>query len=222
MPMKSRFLLLFITLAIYSLGVKADVVIDDNNFPDENFRSYISSTIDKDKDGKLSDEEITAVKEIMVDRRDITTLKGIEFLTALTYLDCSYNQLTALYLSMNTALTELYCYKNKLDAAAIETIISNLSTIEEGYFAPVMLPAEETNTLPTKEQVAAAKAKGWTTLYNDGSSWEAYEGVSTGIGKVVGDIKWDENAPIYNTKGHRVGKNYKGVIIYKGKKILKK
>ena len=32
----------------------------------------------------------------------------------------------------------------------------------------------------------------------------------------------NENAPIYNLAGQRVGKNYKGVVIQNGKKFIKK
>ncbi len=40
-------------------------------------------------------------------------LNGI---TALKYLDCTYNHLTSLDVSKNSALTELYCYENRLTA----------------------------------------------------------------------------------------------------------
>ena len=44
----------------------------------------------------------------------LTSLRGIEYFEALTYLNCIYNQLTALDLSRNTALTELRCDYNQL------------------------------------------------------------------------------------------------------------
>ena len=47
---------------------------------------------------------------------DITSLKGIEHFTAMTYLDCNSNKLTALDVTKNTALTTLDCYDNQLTA----------------------------------------------------------------------------------------------------------
>ena len=44
----------------------------------------------------------------------LTSLQGIEYFESLTGLDCSYNQLTSLDLSRNTALTELRCDYNQL------------------------------------------------------------------------------------------------------------
>ncbi len=41
-------------------------------------------------------------------------MKGIEYFTALTSLDCSYQDLTELDLSRNTGLTSVLCYGNQL------------------------------------------------------------------------------------------------------------
>ena len=91
------------------------IAIDATNFPDENFRSVVAGTsIDKDADGKLSEEEIAAVMGLDVKKKNIASLKGIEFFTALTKLDCGANQLTSLDVSKNTALKELNCSNNQL------------------------------------------------------------------------------------------------------------
>lgn len=52
-------------------------------------------------------------------RNPLTSLKGIEYFTALTSLYCIYNQLTSLDVSNNTALTALYCYDNRLTSLDI-------------------------------------------------------------------------------------------------------
>ncbi len=44
----------------------ADVEINETNFPDENFRSFISSDIDTDGDGILSTAEINVITRINV------------------------------------------------------------------------------------------------------------------------------------------------------------
>lgn len=107
-----QLLSLFVLFA--ATAVWADVEINETTFPDENFRSWILRQ-SYGADGVLRDEEIANVTKITVmGRRNIQSLKGIEFFTALTTLDCSLNQLTALDLSKNTALTTLYCYCNQL------------------------------------------------------------------------------------------------------------
>ena len=73
-------------------------------------------TFDTDDNNILSDNEIAAVKEIDCKGRAITNLKGIEYFTALEYLYCSKNELTALDLRQNTELKELNCSTNLLTA----------------------------------------------------------------------------------------------------------
>ncbi|MBQ7215573.1 MAG: hypothetical protein IJS39_06275 [Synergistaceae bacterium] len=95
-------------------GAWGDVAIDETNFPDSIFRSHVSSSYDTDSNGYLSDEEIAAVTNISVFSMGISSLKGVEYFTALTSLYCDFNQLTELDVSKNTALTDLKCYNNQL------------------------------------------------------------------------------------------------------------
>ncbi|MBR6962294.1 MAG: leucine-rich repeat protein [Prevotella sp.] len=89
------------------------IAVDATNFPDENFRNWVLAQ-NFGQDGVLTEEEIAEVKEIEVFNKDIADLKGIEYFTALTELDCYKNQLTALDMSQNTALEELFCDFNQL------------------------------------------------------------------------------------------------------------
>lgn len=89
------------------------VSINAENFPDEAFRKYVSESLD-DGDGSLSETEISAVTEINVREKRIHSLKGIEYFTALTKLDCYDNFITGLDMTKNTALTELNCEYNRL------------------------------------------------------------------------------------------------------------
>ena len=91
----------------------ADVTIDPTNFPDANFRTYVS-TFDTDNDDCLTPTELAAVKSMRLIGKSIGDLKGIEHFTALTKLLCQKNQLTSLDLSKNTALEELDCGDNQL------------------------------------------------------------------------------------------------------------
>ena len=58
--------LFLILLSVLPVSAFADVAIDSENFPDDNFRSYVSRNFDKDKDGYLSDTEISGVRSIGV------------------------------------------------------------------------------------------------------------------------------------------------------------
>ena len=97
------------------------VEINETNFPDAIFRKYIADNFDKDDDGVLSAEEITAVTEIDVHNKGISDLTGIEYFENLEYLDCSLNKLTTLDLNNNTALIELNCYYNQLTSLDVSS-----------------------------------------------------------------------------------------------------
>ena len=106
--------LLFSALMLLSAGMTwADVKINKKNFPDENFRIFLLSQ-DDGKDRVLTSAEIAEVTEIDVSEKEIRSLKGIEFFTALKKLVCNCNELTTLDMSKNTALIELYCGFNQL------------------------------------------------------------------------------------------------------------
>ena len=113
--MSKRFALGVVLAFLLSVSAWADVPIDESHFPDEVFRNFVSAA-DRDQDGILSDAEISAITRMGAQERGIKTLKGIEYFTGLTYLDCSDNLLTELDVSSNTALTTLYCSRNALDS----------------------------------------------------------------------------------------------------------
>ncbi|MBP5655079.1 MAG: S-layer homology domain-containing protein [Clostridiales bacterium] len=122
--------------AASSVSAAGEVKIDKTNFPDEVFRKYVSENIDKDKNGSLSEEEISRVDSIQIrtdikknddgsmklddkgkvifDGKTVKSLKGVEFFTNLNRLDCAYNEITELDVSKNTYLTSLNCAINKL------------------------------------------------------------------------------------------------------------
>ena len=104
-------------MAFFMMGspVKAaDVAINATNFPDANFRSYVSSTFDKDGNGSLSSTEIASATSIFVNSHGCSSLKGVEYFTSLTLLYCADNSLTTLDVSKNTSLTVLSCRDNQL------------------------------------------------------------------------------------------------------------
>ena len=97
-------------IAVQSAGV----AIDDTNFPDADFCSFVASSFDEDNDNYLSDTEINAVESINCADKGISDLTGISHFTALETLNCFDNQLTSLDVSKNTALIYLDCYGNQL------------------------------------------------------------------------------------------------------------
>ena len=67
--------------------------------------------------------------------------------------------------------------------------------------------------LSTSYDVTAAGARPLTIVF---------EGETTRISNVNANDNFDDNAPMYNLAGQKVGKSYKGIVIQNGKKILKK
>ena len=102
--MKKAGFLLCICLSVLCIGAIADVNIDEDNFPDSKFRSYVS-VFDLNSDGQLDENEITNIREIVLNKPvsafydpvglyDINTpsisLKGMEFFPELNSIYCSY------------------------------------------------------------------------------------------------------------------------------------
>ena len=111
MNMIKKVLLLAI-LSVVNLTVAADVKINVQNFPDPNFRAWVNRNFGDD--GVLTDAEVAGCTSINLRKRSIQSLKGIEYFTALTELDCTGNELTTLDVSGCTALTELICGYNAM------------------------------------------------------------------------------------------------------------
>ena len=80
------------------------VPVDEEHFPDSNFRGYVSTNF----------EEIAGAQIISCGAEDIESLQGIEYFTELLELECEDNLITALDLSANTRLTSLDCSYNEL------------------------------------------------------------------------------------------------------------
>lgn len=106
-------LALVLTLSLLPMSAFAagEVAIDETNFPDLKFREFVTQ-FDNDKSGSFSPEEIQVVKEIDCSNKQVGSLEGIAFFTALETLYCNSNHLTALDLSGNPELIELNCGAN--------------------------------------------------------------------------------------------------------------
>ena len=91
------------------------ILINEENFPDVNFRNYLLST-SYGADGILTEAELQSVTTINVSSKRIADLTGIGYFKHLQVLNCHYNQLTELDISRNTALVRVACSSNKLTA----------------------------------------------------------------------------------------------------------
>ena len=118
--MKKLYLALVLTaLVVLFAGsaLAADIAIDAVNFPDANFRNTLVAKYPAwAGDGALTPAEIAAVNSIFIDNSNISSFKGLEFFTALEYLDVSQNPVTFLDISKNTNLLAFRCAECGLSA----------------------------------------------------------------------------------------------------------
>ncbi|GAA4891886.1 hypothetical protein GCM10023311_15380 [Flaviramulus aquimarinus] len=118
---KTCFLLVCLAL------ISTKTLCQNTFIPDDNFeQALINLGLDS---GPLDDfiltTNISSLANLDVAGMNITDLTGIEDFKALTNLDCSDNQLTALNISLNTNLIELYCSNNQL----IDLDVTNQSNL---------------------------------------------------------------------------------------------
>ena len=116
----SRLLVSLITAAIvlpYMGGITVQaaggIAINRRNFPDAAFRSVIASRdYDRDGNGYLSNSEIGQTLNIYCQGRNIHSLQGIQYFTALQGLWCADNAISSVDLSGNPDLRGVWCSGN--------------------------------------------------------------------------------------------------------------
>lgn len=110
---------------IYELLLVPSVPIDEEHFPDENFRAYIKEAKDTwPTDGKLDQQEAALYTDISGNKsyyiaidapeRGISSLKGLEYFPKLELLNVGENNLTELDLTPCPQLKTVYCHRNQL------------------------------------------------------------------------------------------------------------
>nr|MBQ6241610.1 immunoglobulin domain-containing protein [Lachnospiraceae bacterium] len=136
---------------VHAIG---NVAITGINFPDSTFRNYVKD-FDTNGDLELSPSEIAAVTEIQLYQvGTVHSLKGVEYFTNITFLQCNNNSLEeldvshnpylrALYidnndlseldLTQNAALKFLSCYGNNISRLDLRGCPNLLETIEYGW-----------------------------------------------------------------------------------------
>lgn len=87
-------------------------------FDDANFKAYCVANFDTDGDGELSYPEAVVIESIDVYTDNIASIKGIEYMPYLTYVNCygkdKRGMLTSIDVSRNKALKYLNCYNNNI------------------------------------------------------------------------------------------------------------
>ena len=130
--MKKISLLACLALVMMCAAALADVAINEENFPDDVFRVYVAQ-FDTDGNGRFSTAETGNVTCIDVSGcESVSSLKGVEYFTALTQLYCDYNSLSSLDLSGNTKLEYLSCEYNPMRSLNVRRN-SRLKTLNCGF-----------------------------------------------------------------------------------------
>ena len=132
-----RLLLFSLAVLMAALAARADVAINATNFPDANFRSYLMSEYPS---GTITTAQLNARTELILERKDISDMTGVQYFTQLTklslyynnltsfdaspltklkYLNLGYNKLTSVIVNNNTALEQLYLQNNQLTVLTV-------------------------------------------------------------------------------------------------------
>ncbi len=109
------------------IGFTGFVTAQNVTITDVAFKSYLlnNSEINTNGDDEIQLSEAQSFTgTIDCSNMGITSLTGIEAFTALTALNCSYNQLTTIDISNNTALEDLMCYANQLTSLDVSNNIN--------------------------------------------------------------------------------------------------
>ena len=91
-----------------------DVAINTTNFPDANFRAYVSEEFDTNENMILEQFERDSASYIEVSRLNIQSLVGVEHFGNIEQLHCGYNKLQELNIDNNIKLKYLDCNENNL------------------------------------------------------------------------------------------------------------
>lgn len=190
------------------------VEIDDEHFPADDFRDYVSRECDSNDDDWLDANEIDNVYDITLRSwEDVEkginvmycpNLKGIEYFTNLTVLECRGCSIKTMNLNKNTSLVCLYCDDNritKLDAR-------NLTSLE-------MISCQNNKI----KNLYLGKNKELETLYADGNKLKKIDIKDcTKLLKRLKQKKGYDDTTVYWYRSKKDG-NYADVIIDKKTKV---
>ena len=152
----------------YFTGVK--VAINSTNFPDDYFRSELTS-LDLNNDGVLDIEEIGETTTLdLTHSGKIQDLTGIGYFTELKELIVTGNKLATMDLTFNKKLNKIYCQCNQIQGEGMDRLVTKLPTVQDGvivFYDNTYSSTPDCNEM-TPEQVTIANEKGWKVkIYNE-------------------------------------------------------
>ena len=136
------------------------VVITADKFPDATFRSYVLSSLDKDHNGTLNEKELLEARNIYVEGKGISSLKGIEYLPELRGIYCRYNNITSIDTSQNKLLAGIWCSENPLTTLDF----SNNPDLEWVYASFCNLTSLNVSKNPKMSYIECNSNKGLTSI----------------------------------------------------------
>ncbi|TDP57998.1 DUF7619 domain-containing protein [Flavobacterium dankookense] len=113
------------------------------NIPDANFKSYLVNNFDSNLDGEIQISEGLQINEIFVNSQNISSLEGINEFLNLYVLRADYNQITSLDISNLTSLVYLEITNNQLSAINL----SNQDNLSELYANNNQITSLDTSNL---------------------------------------------------------------------------
>ena len=134
-----------VPLALAQQSRTQGVEINDTQFPDEKFRTYIKENLDKNDDDTLSTEEAGAVTYLYLNYAGISDLTGIEHFPNLKTLHVELNRLTTLDVSQNKKLAALYAGNNQLTSLTLPNQQANDTLTHLDVFANQLTALDLTN-----------------------------------------------------------------------------
>ena len=134
------------------------------------------------------------INQLFCDYNRLATL-DLSGKSELIILNCYNNQLTSLDVSGCTELFQLYFYNNQIKDQAMEDLVNGLPYHPYAYLQVVDLDSEIEQNVITTDQVAVARAKGWSVEAISGEDFFPYDGTGTSD-VVLGDVNGDGSVKI--------------------------
>ena len=132
-------LVVMVNAMVTAYAFDDSVALNEENFPDEIFREHVI-TYDTDENRSLSQDEISAVKEMDLYNKEISDLEGIAVFFNLKELYCMNNNLSELP-ALPPHLEVLSCYgKDLLALPVLPDTLKRLECVDTAITALPVLP----------------------------------------------------------------------------------
>lgn len=153
--------------------------------------------------------------ELKCDRLGLTSL-DLTPCKELTTISVQYNQIRNIKFPTESKLKTIYFSNNSMSETDMTAFIEALPKVSNGTLTIWEGERSEANHCNT-EHIAAAKAKGWNVVDNQGNPYPGI--IPTGISTPTTVI--ENNAPYYDLQGRRIEKPTRnGIYIRNGRKVI--